>query len=909
MGALVKNQWKNNISTNILLIFILVICVVSGNLSAQCRTDANTQNWSTTTWTGCTGGSGNPINNGGTYPSLVNVNNLTAGETLSFDINFTFDNSVTFTSSGTNNNPAVLIIKSGKTFNVSGKLTLQNYTKIIVEEGATLDIDNQLLALDNFTFEIYGTARVTKLTMGDNSRIFVGSEGSLSVDNTISGGTSSIVEGPGSIQASTIDYESASCGSTCPAIFAWNCRGASFCPSVCSPISGTVSGTSTKCPGSTSGPLRVTGSFSSVVRWESSTDGGKSWVNITTTSNPYTSGALYETTLFRAYIKGSGNCYRYSSSATITINSSPKITITASSNPVCSGGVVTFTSGISNSGTSPSFQWTKNGVNILGATGSSYSTSTISSGDIFGCKFTSTISSCGAVTIPSNSIIMSVTSTNTWSGAVSNNWSVAGNWCGGVPTSSHDVVIPQSASRMPVISSYAVCRNISIENNASLSVGSANLIVGGLATLEGTLNLNSPSSLVTFNGDFIFNGTWSSVTFSTATFNAEAKFLKSLETSANFTINGTLVFPASGKITVNEGAILKMGQSATYQNAGIHSFVIGRMQKTVASVSRFIFPIGRDTLYRPIGIDPQTKAVTTFEAEYFKGNPPPKSISDEPGIPVVSGIEYWDLKKVTGANVKVTLYWGESSKVSEDGELEFLRVAHYNTVGGFWENKGYGASTGTWRTGSVTSEDYQSNFSPYTIASSTMIHPLPVHLLNFYAKRENTKNILSWEAISEENNSGFEIQRSLDGFKTFKLLGFVKAALLDSGIQTYSFIDSESLQSGVYYRLKQIDANGDFRFSIVKYLEPVKEKPSVTRLFPNPTTGDVVLIVEEHELAKFITYQIISSQGVLKVSKKAVKNDLISESLSYDINHLNSGVYNIILSNGSKIHRFKLIKN
>ena len=102
----------------------------------------------------------------------------------------------------------------------------------------------------------------------------------------------------------------------------------------------------------------------------------------------------------------------YSNNDTITTISSatPTIHITSSpGNTICSGTAVTFSSTSTYAGTSPTYQWEKNGSNISGATSATYTTSTISSGDIFSCVMTSGLSCASPTTATSNNDTITVT--------------------------------------------------------------------------------------------------------------------------------------------------------------------------------------------------------------------------------------------------------------------------------------------------------------------------------------------------------------------------------------------------------------------------------------------------------------------------------------------------------------------
>ena len=84
----------------------------------------------------------------------------------------------------------------------------------------------------------------------------------------------------------------------------------------------------------------------------------------------------------------------------------PLLAIAASATTICSGTSVTFTPTPTNGGTTPSYQWKKNGVNI--ATGSSYTTLSLATGDIITCVITSNAYYLTATTATSNSITITV---------------------------------------------------------------------------------------------------------------------------------------------------------------------------------------------------------------------------------------------------------------------------------------------------------------------------------------------------------------------------------------------------------------------------------------------------------------------------------------------------------------------
>lgn len=89
---------------------------------------------------------------------------------------------------------------------------------------------------------------------------------------------------------------------------------------------------------------------------------------------------------------------------------------------------------------------------------------------------------------------------------------------------------------------------------------------------------------------------------------------------------------------------------------------------------------------------------------------------------------------------------------------------------------------------------------------------LPIELLLFTAYSEDDDVFLNWTTASEFNNQYFKIERSLDAIN-WEPVGMVPGVENSITEKHYSFID-HSLSSNIYYyRLKQVDMNGDKHYS------------------------------------------------------------------------------------------------
>ena len=94
------------------------------------------------------------------------------------------------------------------------------------------------------------------------------------------------------------------------------------------------------------------------------------------------------------------------------------------------------------------------------------------------------------------------------------------------------------------------------------------------------------------------------------------------------------------------------------------------------------------------------------------------------------------------------------------------------------------------------------------------IVPLPVELISFDGAVTKEGVELSWSTASEQDNSHFEIERSADG-KAFEQVGKVDGHGNSNTKISYSFTDHIPLTGQSYYRLKQVDFNGQHEYSKV----------------------------------------------------------------------------------------------
>ncbi|GAA4306069.1 hypothetical protein GCM10023183_20890 [Nibribacter koreensis] len=130
----------------------------------------------------------------------------------------------------------------------------------------------------------------------------------------------------------------------------------------------------------------------------------------------------------------------------------------------------------------------------------------------------------------------------------------------------------------------------------------------------------------------------------------------------------------------------------------------------------------------------------------------------------------------------------------------------------------------------------------YAYRTYSPVDPLPVTLVNFDGKAQAKGVQLTWSTATEINNEKFLVERSTNG-KTFQTIGQVKGAGNSNQLRNYGYLDATSPVGTVYYRLKQIDFDGQFEYSKVIAVKAKAGTTATVKLnaYPNPTTGAVNL--------------------------------------------------------------------
>lgn len=177
---------------------------------------------------------------------------------------------------------------------------------------------------------------------------------------------------------------------------------------------------------------------------------------------------------------------------------------------------------------------------------------------------------------------------------------------------------------------------------------------------------------------------------------------------------------------------------------------------------------------------------------------------------------------------------------------------------------------------------------------------LPVELLDFTASQNDLGVTLSWTTATEENNDYFGLERSIGG-SAFVEIAQIKGAGNSQQIQTYQYQDPYLPATTTYYRLRQVDFDGQFSYSQSVEVQSLRE--AKYRLFPNPTQN--ILSVQLSQLATIpITVEIFNLQG------KRVQEEIITPGASQiriDLRRLSKGLYLVNINDETTRETFEIL--
>jgi hypothetical protein len=525
--------------------------------------------------------------------------------------------------------------------------------------------------------------------------------------------------------------------------------------------------------------------------------------------------------------------------------------------------------------------------------------------------------------------------TITWDGGAGDGlWSSATNWNPDqVPGAGDDVIITgdvtldlanisvhsltsQSgylfgSSNLNISTNYDLNNGL-ITSNVAISIGqdlnwhSGQFYGGSLVNIGGSLNMLDGSKYISSRGFVAASGTWQGGSLQldapgyitiNGTFTTNVSFTVGPYSGSGgtFTINGSFDVPDGTIInsniqtfvnngTIDLGAGSQLNSEWDIFNTGTINMEPGSLIYSRINMNNAGALNGSGTI----------NIVGNFGGQFVHTG----SIS--PGLS--PGILYLNKLPGGGTNTYIELQGSATpgtdyDQIAVTGTGVASGTLNVSLLGGYVPD--YGSQFVIMTCGGGCSGTYTSlnlpDISPKTWAPLDMSNPnqivlrveaaLPIELAEFKgAKADENTNLLTWRTVSESNNRGFEVQHGKDG-KDWRTLGFVPGSGATTSPQHYEFRDENPAPGINYYRLRQIDFDGQASYSDILVVRMDGGQANL-RFFPNPATAAIEIQGIDLSESNFI--HIVDATG-----KHWLEQPLVGNSI--DVSGLPPGVYTVMV--------------
>ncbi|MCI5083324.1 MAG: T9SS type A sorting domain-containing protein [Saprospiraceae bacterium] len=217
------------------------------------------------------------------------------------------------------------------------------------------------------------------------------------------------------------------------------------------------------------------------------------------------------------------------------------------------------------------------------------------------------------------------------------------------------------------------------------------------------------------------------------------------------------------------------------------------------------------------------------------------------------------------------------------GDIDGLEAVDLGNVDNGRYNSGAVTNAGSWNTSSS-----RLTLSPGNCSNLIF----PIELRSFNAQLVNKQVKLTWQTASETNNDYMVVERRTAN--AFEAIGQVAGAGTTEKRQSYEWMDSNPAPGTNYYRLKQVDFDGEYEYHRVVSVEVGSEQ--TTRLWPNPVTNHLYI----HTDASVTEIQVVDVLG------QQVEVEMMENGVNMAL--LPQGVYYVVVKTTRSKDTFQVIK-
>ncbi len=226
-------------------------------------------------------------------------------------------------------------------------------------------------------------------------------------------------------------------------------------------------------------------------------------------------------------------------------------------------------------------------------------------------------------------------------------------------------------------------------------------------------------------------------------------------------------------------------------------------------------------------------------------------------------------------------------------------------------DKGYGAwdeySDGTWIP-FASPNDYGKDLSLYIyplLSPTPTCTAMPVHLTSLTGQAKENNVVLNWQVTQEVNMKQYNVERAYNNLQ-FVYAGTVPAVNTNIN-HTYSYVDQNAAgvaPGNLYYRLKQVNADGNITYSTVTQVPVTGAK--FTAKVVNPFHG-VVHVNITSPTVQTLQATLYDLQGRKVATLGSNVLGVGYTVITLPTGPLPKGIYILNLSTGSMVYKYKIV--
>lgn len=185
-----------------------------------------------------------------------------------------------------------------------------------------------------------------------------------------------------------------------------------------------------------------------------------------------------------------------------------------------------------------------------------------------------------------------------------------------------------------------------------------------------------------------------------------------------------------------------------------------------------------------------------------------------------------------------------------------------------------------------------------TLNASLCGMPLPVKLITFTVQKTDPTAKISWSTAQERNSRYFDVERSADGI-SWNTLTTVNAVGNSDYRTDYSTVDKTPLNGMNYYRLKMVDQDAGYDYSLTR--TAAFHGGYSVEVAPNPARN-IIHVYRPKTGSQTASVQLLNAEGRL------IYNTIASqEHVQIDASRMSKGVYFVKVIDAGKVTVIRVV--